>query len=133
MTRWVLVLALLAPLLTACESLQRKDQASRLQTSLKTYAASVRWDNLDTALGFLRPREGSAQPPRGLDGLKVTGYAIRVNNVNEDSNEAEVTITFTYYFQDQGRLASVDQTEVWYYDDPSSAWVMDATALPRFR
>jgi hypothetical protein len=133
MKRLLLPLALLLPLLTACENLQRKDQASRLTTSLQSYASTIRWDNLGSAYAFVRPREGTPQPPQRLDGLKVTGYTIRVNSVNETSDEANVTFTFTYYFQDQGRVTTTEQTETWYFDAESGAWFLDAPTLPRFR
>ena len=131
--RRVILLAPLLPVLSACERFKRKDQASRLTPSLQGYAASIRWGNLNSAYGFLRPRDGTPQPLESLEGLKVTGYTIRVNNVNESSDEAGVTMTFSYYFQDEGRLASTEQTALWYYDIDSNAWVIDGTALPKFR
>lgn len=113
--------------------MRQKDQASRLDTSLNAYAGAIRWGNLETAYGFARPRSAAPQPFVALDGLKVTGYEIRVTSVNETRDEAEVTTSFTYYFQDQGKVGSTSQSAVWYYEPEAKTWFMDAPGLPRFR
>lgn len=133
MDRRTFLLVPLVPVLGACEAVQQREQGSRLDGSLKAYAGSVRWGNLDTAYGFLRPRAGVLQPPPALDSLKVTGYEINIGGMNATKDEATVTMTFAYYFLDQGRVSSTTRTSVWYYVPEGRSWVMDATSLPDFR
>ena len=133
MDRRLFLLVPLSGVLIACDSMRQKDQAARLDTSLNGYAGAIRWGNLDTAYGFVRPRDTTPQPPPRLEGLKVTGYEIRVSSVNETRDEAQVSFSFTYYFQDQGRVQTTVQNATWYFDPEVKAWLMDAPGLPAFQ
>ena len=133
MDRRTFLLAPLVPALSSCAAVQQQEQASRLDPSLKAYAGSIRWGNLDSAAGFLQPRAGTVQPPPPLDALKVTGYEINIGGMSPTSDEATVTMTFSYYFLDQGRVSSTTRTSVWYYVPEGRSWVMDATSLPDFK
>ncbi len=129
-----LLLAAVALSLAGCAGMKRQDQASRLNDSLRAYTEAVRWGNFDAAKLFAKPREGSAQPmdPATLTGLKVTGFTVRINRVNEQSDEAEVAIGFTYYHEDRGSIRNVEQNATWYFDEKRAGWLMDGS-LPVFR
>lgn len=133
MDRRTLLFLSLLPALSACERIQRSEKASRLEPSLKAFVGAIRWGSLDSAFAFVRPRGGAPIPPPPLGDLKVTGYDVQILSVSEDKTEAEVTCTFTYYFENDVRVATTSQTAVWYYVDQGRSWLMDAMALPDFR
>jgi hypothetical protein len=41
-------------------------------------------------------------------------------------------MSFTYYFQDQGRVHTTEQIATWYYDEAGGVWLVDAPGLPDF-
>jgi hypothetical protein len=129
----LLVVMLAAALLAGCAGFKHKDQASRLDLALTAYAGAIRWGNFETAAAFTVPRDGSApqHDTAALAGLKVTGYSVRINRVNETADEADVSIGFTYYQENQGTIHSIEQRAPWYYDDARGSWLLDG-ALPRF-
>ena len=133
MHRRSLLIACSLSLLSACDSLKRKDQTSRLDSSLTAYAGAIRWGSFEAAQALSRPRSGAARAldATRLDGLKVTGYTVRINNVSETGDEANVSFSFTYYFLDSGRVKRVDQTDTWYFEPQAKAWFLDGY-LPEF-
>lgn len=120
--------------LAACSGLQQKDQAARLDNALTAYAGAIRWGNFDTAAAFAVPRDGSV--PRhdtaALASLKVTGYSVRINRVNDTADEADVSFAFTYYQEDRGTIRTAEQRALWYYDAGREGWLLDGT-LPSFQ
>lgn len=120
-------------LIVGCEGMAKKDQASRLDQSLRAYVGSIRWGNFETAAAFAVPRgSANAVSPATLDGIKVTGYAVRIDSLNEDANEANVHLSFSYYNEAQGTVDAIDQDATWYLDTKRKGWLMD-DSLPRFK
>jgi hypothetical protein len=122
-----------AALLAGCAGFKQKDQASRLDLALTAYAGSIRWGNFDTAAAFAVPRDGSTPQHdiAAMAGLKVTGYSVRINRVNETADEADVSFGFTYYQENQGTIRTIEQRAPWYFDDARGSWLLDGS-LPRF-
>ena len=120
--------------LSACAGMQKKDQVARLDQSVSAYAGAIRWGNFDTAAAFAVPRDGVSRvpDPATLVGLKVTGFSIRINRVNDPGDEANVSTSFTYYHEDRGTIRKVEQSATWYFDALKKGWVMDGP-LPDFR
>lgn len=130
--RLLLTAAAIMPI-AACENMQKKDQASRLDQSLWAYVGSIRWANFDTAATFAVPRNGAnTVTPASLDGIKVTGYSVRIKSVNETADEASVHLNFSYYDEGGGTVGAVDQDATWYLDEKRKGWLMD-DSLPRFK
>lgn len=120
-------------LLAGCEGMKQKDQASRLDQSLRAYAGAIRWGNFDTAAAFAVPRGGAnTVNPASLDGTKVTGYVVRINSVNADADEASVHLSFTYYDETRATVGTINQDAMWYLDEKRKSWLMDGS-LPRFK
>jgi hypothetical protein len=119
--------------LAGCGSFRQKDQASRLDPTLTAYAGAIRWGNFDTAAAFTVPRDGSApqHDTAALASVKVTGFSVRINRVNDAADEADVSFSFTYYQEDRGTIQTTEQRSTWYYEPARQAWLLDGS-LPRF-
>jgi hypothetical protein len=132
--RRLLLAAVAALPFAGCESIKRKDKSMRLNDALRAYTEAVRWSNFDTASLFTVPREGMPRrvDPATLAGLKVTGFAVRINYVNEAADEADVAIDFSYYHEDRGTIRTVEQHDTWYWSESRGGWVLDGS-LPDFR
>ena len=119
-------------LVVGCESIEKKTRATRLNQSLKAYAGSIRWGNFETAAAFAVPRESTnSVNPAALDGIKVTGYVVRVDSVSEDAKEANVHLSFSYYDENRGTVGAIDQDATWYLHSERENWLMD-DSLPLF-
>ncbi len=134
MNRRTLLLICLSGILAGCTTFNQKKQETQLDPALSAYTGAIRWGNIETAAGFARPRETEATKanPNALAGLKITGYKVRVNKINETADEADVSISFTYYHEDKVSLREVIQNATWYYKKPENVWLMDDN-LPEFK
>jgi len=119
--------------IAGCERMQGKDRKSRLGDTLSAYVGAIRWGNFETASAFAVPRSGLAKPVNlaRLASVRVTGYTVRINRVNETSDEAAVSLSFTYYQEARGTVNTVNQDATWYYEEAGRRWLLDDN-LPRF-
>jgi len=123
-----------AALLAGCSRIKKKDQAARLKDTLTAYTGAIRWGHYETARAFAKPRDGAAVTldPAALAGLKVTGYSVRINRVNEEGDEANVSLSFTYYQETRGTVRTAVQDATWYYEEAGERWLLDG-GLPDFQ
>ncbi len=133
MNRRTLVLVFLTATVAGCTALSQEKQMIELNPTLSAYTGAIRWGNIETAAGFARPRDGRdpVVNPEAMVGLKITGYKVRVNNVNATADEASVSLSFTYYHDDRATIREVEQTDIWYYSATDKTWYLDGT-LPDF-
>ncbi len=120
-------------MLNGCAQIEQKEREIGLDKAVRLYVDSIRWGNFDTAAGFIRSREGT--PPAfdtdHLGDVRVTAYSSRILNVDETTHEAQATAAFDYYNVNSGRIRSVSQTQLWWFDPATKRWYLDGT-LPNF-
>ncbi len=129
-------IALAAVVIGGCAQVQTKKQSSKLETAVKVYADSIRWDRGETALAMLKTREGVR--PLGadvsyLEEIRVVAAETRISAVAEDFNTATVTMTFDYYFIDQGNVKRTTQNDLWWFDAEEQTWYLDGRLPPFVR
>ncbi len=126
-------LPLIAGLLTGCADLEHKDQTKKLDAAVRSYIRAVRWGDLGAAASFIRPREGTGQPPdlSKLAHLRVTHYDYAIDSKAQGDPEAFMTASFDYYFADTLSVKKVYQQAVWWWDPGVENWFMDGE-LPEF-
>jgi len=126
-------LALIAGLLTGCADLQHKEQTKKLDQAVRSYIHAVRWGDLGAAASFIRPREGTVEPPdlSKLKGLRVTHYDFAIDSKAEGDTEALMTAAFDYYFEDRLSVKKAYQQVIWWWDPEIENWFMDGE-LPEF-
>ena len=126
-------LPLIAGLLTGCADLQHKDQTKKLDQAIRSYIHAVRWGDLGAAASFIRPREGTVEPPdlSKLKGLHVTHYDYAIDSKAEGDIEALMTAAFDYYFEDTLIVKKAYQQVIWWWDPEIENWFMDGE-LPEF-
>lgn len=126
-------LPLIAGLLTGCADLQHKDQTKKLDQAIRSYIHAVRWGDLGAAASFIRPREGTVEPPdlSKLKGLHVTHYDYAIDSKAQGDIEALMTAAFDYYFEDTLSVKKAYQQVIWWWDPEIENWFMDGE-LPDF-
>lgn len=117
----------------SCSGLTEKERYVKLQRSVERYASDIRWNRLDAALNYIARKEPGDSPvdPTRLEGFRVTGYELGAGRLAEDSTEASVVVTFTYYDTDSGRLRSLSDLQHWWFNDSLGRWFLDGD-LPKF-
>lgn len=124
-------LALVAVL--GCAQVQSKKQADQLTAAVQVYADAIRWGRHATAAGMLKARDGSARPPPDIAYLKdirVTAFDTQINGISQDSALADVTVSFDYYYRDQGTIRHLSERSMWWYDETTSTWYSDGRLPP---
>lgn len=120
-------------MLNGCGRIEQKEREIGLDKAVRLYVDSIRWGNFDTAAGFIRPREGT--PPAldmtNLGDVRVTAYSSTIIHVDETIHEAQATAAFDYYNVNSGRVRSVSQSLLWWFDPGTERWYLDGT-LPDF-
>ena len=128
----VLMIASLV-MLNGCARIEQKEREIGLDKAVRLYVDSIRWGNFDTAAGFIRSREGT--PPalnmESLADVRITAYSSRIIHVDETIHEAQVTAAFDFYNVNSGRIRSVSQTLLWWFDPATERWYLDGM-LPNF-
>ena len=131
--RVIAIAALGAVALSGCAAYQQKSRTKSLELQSQAYVKAIRWSKFDSAVGFLRARNGRL-PPTNLNdyaGIRVTSSNMTLSSESADATEAQMIAVFNYYRSDQASVRSVTQTADWWWDDLDQAWYLDS-GLPEF-
>ena len=131
--RYLLMLVVLA-VLPGCESLNIKNQADKLRTSLDHYGAALRWDRINEVYAFHVTRDGK-QPEVDLE--KVENYSVSSFKpidpvLNAEATEAVVAVEIDYYDEQYGTLRKLKETQHWWFNAEKKLWFTDS-AFPAFK
>ena len=99
----------------------------------RVYGKLVRWGLFDQAAEMRLAKEGSLDPVP-LDKLKeirVTSYRIVRSKVSPDRKEAVVYATIDYYHERQNQVRTLNEQQMWWYDEEQEKWFLDGD-LPDF-
>ena len=132
---WVRVLACASAmaLLAGCAAYKAKSQSLLLEAQVKNYAKSIRWSDWETAVTFLRERDGTL-PVLDItryDGIRVTRSDYTVAAPAPDALEATMVASFDYQYPDSVSVRSVTQQALWWYDPTYGRWFLEGS-LPDF-
>ena len=134
-SRSLLIVAVIS--LTAasgCATFEKESRLRGLDQAARLYENSIRWGNFNIAAGLLRRRDGgvTSATVNIPEEVRVTAYASEVVAVNDDVTEATVATRFDYYLPDSGKVRTVSQSDLWWFDPGTQQWYMDG-GLPDFR
>jgi hypothetical protein len=133
MTRNIVFL-LTAILLQACATVDDSKKSISLDKTLYYYESAMRWADFPAA-NSLRRYAGDPAPetdPAKLKRIKVTGYDIVTTNPSDDESSVYITVKISYYDEDNLKLMSVTDNQVWQFDEKEKIWYI-STPLPVFK
>ena len=125
---------LTAVLLQACAAIDDSKKSISLDQSLYYYESAMRWADFESA-NSLRRYTGDPAPatdPARLKRIKVTGYEVLSTVPSADESEVYITVNISYYDEDNLKVKSLTDNQVWQYDAKQDAWYV-TTPLPAFR
>ena len=129
-----IIILLTAILLQGCAAIDDSKKSISLDQSLYYYESAMRWADF-TAADSLRRYEGAPAPatdPAKLKRIKITGYDVLNTAPSDDESSVYITVKISYYDEDNLKLTSVTDNQVWRYDAGKNAWYI-STPLPVFK
>ena len=130
----IITLLLGAILLQACAAVDDSKKTISLDKSLYYYESAMRWADF-AAANSLRRYEGEPAPatdPARLKHIKITGYDVISTKPSDDESTVYITVKISYYDEDNLKLRSLTDNQVWNFDDTQKIWYI-TTALPEFK
>ncbi len=130
----IIALLLIAILLQACAAVDDSKKSIGLDKTLYYYESAMRWADFPAA-NSLRRYEGDPAPvtnPEKLGRIKITGYDIVSTNPSEDESAVYITVKISYYDEDNLKLRSLVDNQVWQFDENQKTWYI-STPLPVFK
>ena len=119
---------------SGCATLDKESRLLDLNQTVRLYENSIRWGDFNVAAGLLRRRDGgvTAATVNVPQEVRVTAFASKIIAVNDEVTEATVATRFDYYFLDSGKVRTVSESDLWWFDSDTQQWYMDG-GLPSFR
>lgn len=129
--RKLLVLLLLALPLAGCQTLSERSDAQKLQQTLDSYGAAVRWQPLVGLYGYLQPELQPAEPPAGLDNVRVTSYEVSAPPRQLAEGRVAQTAVIEYVRVERQVVRTLVDSQLWVRSD-SGEW-QRANPIPAFQ
>ena len=129
----------LAPLLLAlglasCGTLERSNQDDLLEATLRSYAQTLRWGEIDQAIGFISPADLEAHP---IPQVEIERYKqVRIVDYQEQGTQrpepgrALQTVTLEIVNQHTQVARNVVDHQEWHYDEVTKHWWL-TSGLPK--
>jgi hypothetical protein len=133
--RALLCLSVVVLLTTACAKMEVREHTSRLDKSVISYGADLRWGRYTDAYNYHVYRDGSRPEVNFevLKDIKITSVkAVKPTINNEDATEATVPYQFEYYDERYSTVKSVKQTQYWWYSEDAKRWLIESE-FPQFK
>lgn len=122
-----------------CKKLELKNQASKLDSSVIQYGASLRWERHQEMLSFHLTRDGK-NPVVNIEDLEnfgVTSFQIFskqmiVPAAPDDAYAALVVAEVKYFDKSRGNLRKITLNQKWWYNKEIKRWLIE-TDPPEFK
>lgn len=122
----VVALALFLLLLGACATEKMRSKETVLDETLRTYAATIRWGDIEQAQAFVDPDVLRAHPPSALDLARYR--QVKVSSYDEQpatpvgENEVRQVVQIGLVNVNTQSARSVVDRQVWRYDAKLKRW-----------
>lgn len=116
--------------LTACQTLDTRSDARKLEATLDSYATTARWQPLQGLYAFLQPELQPTAPPASLANVRVTGYEITAAPREVADGQVVQTARIEYVLVDRQQVRSLLDNQLWVRD-AGGTW-QRANPIPSF-
>ena len=115
--------------LTACSSKQTKALKARdlaLEKTTEAYRKLMRWNYFDEAAKYMKGRDTELRKPALVryQAWKVAAYDVGDIVRNKEGDEARVVANISIYSKETGKLTSLRDDQLWWYDEKESHWYL---------
>ena len=117
-------------LLSGCQTLSERKSTNKLEATLTSYGATVRWQPLAGIYSFLEPKLQPDSLPTNLDNIRVTNYEVTVAPRQLSETRATQTVAIEYVQKDRQVVHDMTDYQVWELS-PTGDWLR-ANPIPSF-
>ena len=112
---------------SGCARLEAEEKSLQLQDLTRSYRKAIRWSEFEVAKDYIRHRDGSEfhYDKVLFGGIKVTSMEITKRNVSMENLLATVSAEISYYHIDQGSVRTIEDVQLWWYEEESERWYID--------
>ncbi len=123
----VLLIVLACLVLSACASAKRNEG---LRVKLYNYAAAIRWNEIEQALGYVNPAVLAAKPFTDADRARwaqtqVSRYYEGPQSVDPDGSVRQV-VQIELIDRSTQTVRSIVDRQHWVFDDEAKVWWLDS-------
>ncbi len=131
MRRTCLTVLAAALLSAACASTFDFRREELFEDMAKRYGRLIRWSEFDAAKPYLAadaPKERGTVPAS----VRVSDYEVLQVAYTEDKRQVLQTVKITYFKQDNPRLRTIEDLQVWEFSADQGAWFLKS-GFPDFK
>jgi len=112
---------------SGCARLEAEEKSIQLQDLTRAYRKAIRWSEFEVAKDYIRHRDGSVfhYDKAFFESIKVTSMEISKRDVSMENLLATVTAEISYYSIDQGSVRTIEDVQLWWYDEETERWYID--------
>ncbi|MCI0666450.1 MAG: hypothetical protein L0Y43_00170, partial [Methylococcaceae bacterium] len=101
-----------------------------MDTTLRLYERSIKWGSYADAQSLSAKPEPQERLDRYKE-IKVISYEVLRQEIVGDFEQINQIVDIKFYHEQQGKIETVRDTQVWIYDKDREIWVLQ-TGLPDF-
>lgn len=131
MRRFCLMAVAAALLAAACASTFDFRREEVFEDMSKRYGRLMRWSEFEAARPYLAadvPKERGSVPPS----VRVADYEVQQVVYTEDKRQAMQSVKITYFRQDNPKLRTIEDLQVWEFSADKEAWFLKS-GFPDFK
>jgi len=133
---WLILLSLIIAItiVAGCNSNPRKE-AEDISYKAKAYGKLIRWKAYEDASGYIKLRDGGEVVVdfELLNEIRVTKYEVTSMVMNEPRDEAVITAEISYYHERVNSVREIREKQIWWKEESSGVWYLDAQLPPFIR
>jgi len=126
-----LALAITAALMVnGCGTIEKDKKIAAMDATLTSYGEAIRWGYFETAYGYVHPSRRKPVPSY-LENVRITSYEVLQPPLMTGDKDLAQVVRIEYVHEDEQRLRSVSDRQLWSYDMEANAWWLQS-GVPQF-
>ncbi len=124
------ILVFTVGLLAGCQTwktMQNRESMDRFERATKVYGSALRWGHFNTAVGYLRSRDGTPLEPTGeFDrDQRAVAYEIQTSTILNEGDEVLLEAKNDYFSANTGMVKTIIDRQHWWRDAEGGHWFLE--------
>ena len=121
-------------LFAGCATISGHSRMYIFEDTAKAYFIAIRWSDYEAASDFLKDEQRirAMMNIKSLDQIRVADYRVKRSDSSEDKSIVRRIVEIQYFLKDSPVIRTLDDHQIWEYDDKSSRWYL-ISGLPDFK
>lgn len=122
-----------------CGTLDKKNQADRLERALTYYTSSLRWARYREAVGLHVTKDGKVAEVNleqleqfGVTSVDIFSKTVTLGTEKDGVDEATILAEVNYFHKEQGTIRKLKLKQTWWFNKKVNAWLIESD-FPEFK